>query len=138
MRPPCTLAHHDLRALNICLALGRGPLVLGFFVTGSSTCEQVVDAEQALSTRFPHIQFAAVAVRASHKSAAAAVRSHHWTIPVAYDADGAVGDIYGIEVCPIVELAYPSGRVRARLIGGHWVDRRALTGPVAALARATS
>ncbi len=138
LNPPCTLARHDPRALNICLALKRGPLVLGFFVTGSSTCERLVDAMQTLSRRFPTVQFAAVAVRASHSSAAAAVRAHHWTIPVAYDRDGGVGDVYGVEVCPIAELAYPSGRVRSRLIGGHWSDPSTLGVQVAALARASA
>jgi hypothetical protein len=135
LHPPCTAAHHDRRALNVCLLLERGPLVLGFFVTGSGTCERQVDALQALARQFPEVQFAAVAVRASHAAAAAAVRSHRWTIPVAYDADGAVGQVYGIEVCPIVELAQRGGVVQDRLIGGHWADRRALAGPVAALAR---
>jgi hypothetical protein len=138
LRPPCMLSRHDPRALNICLALHHGPLVLGFFVTGSSTCERVVDAEQALSARFPTVQFVAVAVRDSHKAAAAAVRAHHWTIPVAYDADGAVGDVYGVEVCPIVELADPSGRVHSRLIGGHWASSRALGAQVAALLRSSA
>lgn len=138
LNPPCTPARHDPRALNLCLLLKRGPVVLGFFVLGSSTCERQVDALQALAGRFPQIRFAAIAVRGSHAAAAAAVRSHHWTIPVAYDADGAVGQVYGIEVCPIVELAAPSGVVRNRLIGGHWSDSRTLAPRVAALARASA
>lgn len=137
LSPPCTLARHDRRALNICLMLQHGPLVLGFFVTGSSTCERLVDAEQALSARYRTVQFAAVAVRDSHAATAAVVRGHHWTIPVAYDADGAVGAVYGVEVCPIVELAEPSGRVHARLIGGHWASSRALAPEVESLLRSS-
>jgi hypothetical protein len=132
-RPPCTEADHDPRALNICLLQKKSPLVLAFFVTGSGTCERQVDALQTLAPSYPGIQFAAVAVRASHHAAAAAVRANHWTIPVAYDADGAVGQIYGIEVCPIVELAARGGRVKERLIGGHWTDSRVLAPKVAAL-----
>jgi len=135
LHPPCTPARHDPRALNVCLMLGRGPLVLAFFVTGSGTCERQVDALQALVPRFPGVQFAAVAVRASRASAAAAVRAHRWSLPVAYDPDGAVGQLYGVEVCPIVELARRGGTVQRRLIGGHWTDSRVLAGPVATLAR---
>src|SRR6185312_1551099 len=40
LNPPCTLAHHDPRALNICLLVKRRPLVLGFFVTSSTQCER--------------------------------------------------------------------------------------------------
>ena len=52
---------------------------------------------------------------------------------MAYDADGAVGDAYGVEVCPIVELAYRGGLVKQRLIGENWIDLSALAGPVRAL-----
>jgi peroxiredoxin len=137
LRPPCKLATHDPRALNICLLVKRAPLVLGFFVTGQSGCERLVDAMQAVSRQFAatNVQFAAVAVRSTHKATAAAVRSHHWTIPVAYDLDGAVGDVYGVEVCPIVELANRGGVVARRLIGQTWDSSAALAGQVRALLR---
>jgi AhpC/TSA family len=140
LNPPCTWAKHDKRALNVCLLAKRGPLVLAFFVTGSGGCVDQVNALQTLSSEFgpKGIQFAAVAVRASHSAAAATVRAHHWTIPVAYDPDGAVGDTYGIEVCPIVELARKGGRVQQRLIGEHWNDARALIGPVRSLLATSS
>ena len=107
LNPPCTLAQHDPRALNVCLLVKRAPLVLGLFVTASRGCERQVDAMQTVSGLFPpnQVQFAAVAIRASHAAALAAVRAHHWTIRVAYDLDGRLGATYGVEVCPIVELA---------------------------------
>jgi hypothetical protein len=112
----------------------RTPLVLGFFVTSSRGCERVVGAMQTVSHEFPaaEVQFAAVAVRTSHSAAAAAVRADHWTIPVAYDRDGAVGAAFGVEVCPIVELAYPGGVVARRLIGERWDSSTALAAQVRA------
>jgi peroxiredoxin len=135
LKPTCTETRHDPRALNICLLARREPLVLAFFATGSSGCEDQVSALQALSAHYPagKVQFAAVAVRSSRGDTASAVRAHHWTIPVAYDADGAVGEVYGVEVCPIVELAYRGGVVKQRLIGEHWSDPAVLAGPVRAL-----
>lgn len=135
MRPPCTLAKHDPRALNICLISKHYPLVLAFFVTGSGGCEAQVNALQKVSEEFAGrpVRFAAIAVRTSHRDAASAVRSHHWTIPVAYDRDGAVGEAYGVEVCPIVELADRGGRVQQRLIGEHWNDPGILADRVRAL-----
>jgi peroxiredoxin len=140
LNPPCTLARHDPRALNVCLLARDGPLVLSFFVTGQSGCVRQVDALQRVSAQFPadQVQFAAVAVQATHKAAAAAVRAHGWTIPVAYDLDGAVGEAYGIEVCPIVELAYRGGVVFRRLIGEHWNDPAALAAQVRTLLAAES
>lgn len=122
LHPHCTLAQHDHRALNVCLLVKRAPLVLAFFVTSSSGCEQEVGALQAVAAQLPRgrVQFAAIAVRSTHQDARQAVRAHHWTIPVAYDLDGRVGDAYGVEVCPIVELARLGGVVARRLIGEHW------------------
>jgi peroxiredoxin len=135
LSPPCTLAHHDPRALNICLLAKRGPLVLAFYVTGSGSCERQVDTLQAVSRQFSprQVQFAALAVDAGHAKVAGEVRSHHWTIPVAYDSDGRVGALYGLSVCPLVELSKRGGVVADRLIGSHWLNPTALAARIRAL-----
>lgn len=135
LNPPCTLARHDPRALNLCLLVKRGPLVLDFFVTNASQCERAVDTMQALAGRpaLRGVQFAAVAVNGSHGATAKAVRRHGWTIPVAYDADGAVGGLYGVTACPLLELVYRGGTVARRLIGEHWTNQAALASQVQGL-----
>jgi peroxiredoxin len=135
LNPPCTLARHDPRALNLCLLVKRGPVVLAFFVTGSSQCEREVDSMQALSRKraFRHVHWAAIAVNGTHAATAKAVRRHGWTIPVAYDADGAVGGLYGVSACPLLELAQRGGTVAQRLIGEHWIREPALAARVRAL-----
>jgi len=122
LRPACTAAGHDPRALNLCLDAHRTAIVLSFFVPGSAQCVRQVDALQALARRFrgEPVTFAAVAVRSSHAQVARLVRAHRWTIPVAYDADGAVGEQYGVVACPMAELANRGGIVRDRLIGDRW------------------
>jgi AhpC/TSA family len=135
LNPTCTEAKHDPRALNVCLLVKRAPLVLAFFVTSSSGCEQQVGALQQVKARLRagQVQFAAVAVRSSHADAARAVRRNRWTVPVAYDLDGRVGAAYGVEVCPIVELIHQGGIVFRRLIGQHWASATALEPQVRAL-----
>lgn len=135
LHPHCTLAQHNPQALNICLMVKQAPLVLALFVTSSGGCEQEVSALQAVSRQFSarEVGFAAVAVSASRQSARQAVRSHHWTIPVGYDADGRVGAAYGVAVCPIVELARRGGTVERRLIGEHWSSTATLAPQVRAL-----
>jgi peroxiredoxin len=135
LNPPCTLSRHDPRALNVCLLTKRGPLVLAFFVTNSSQCEREVDTMQSLAGQraLRRVQFAAVAVNGSHAAVAKAVRRHGWTIPVAYDADGAVGGLYGVTACPLLELADRGGTVAERLIGEHWLDESALAARVRTL-----
>jgi peroxiredoxin len=133
--PTCSAARHDPRALNVCLMVRRGPLVLAFFVTGGAPCVRQVSALQALAVRFPRVQFAAVAINASHRATARLARAHRWTIPVAYDADGTIGGLYGVAACPMVELAGPGGIVRERLIGDRWQSAAALAPHVAELSR---
>jgi peroxiredoxin len=137
LHPPCTQADHDPRALNTCLLMRRGPLVLDFFVADSNECVKTVDAMQAIAARFRSagIQFAAVAVRAGPTSTRALVRKHDWTIPVAYDRDGGVAESHGVVVCPLIELVRRGGVVARRLIGGHWDRPSALAAQVQALAR---
>ena len=140
LNPPCTRAQHDPRALNVCLDVKRAPLVLALFVTGSDQCLRSVDALQALARSRAlasrPVQFAAVAVQASRSDTAALVRSHHWTIPVAYDRDGSIRSLYGVAVCPMLELASRGGVVRARLVGDQWQTAAALAPRVQALLRA--
>ena len=138
--PPCTLAGHDPRVLNVCLMAGRSPLVLAFFVTASGTCVREVDALQALSRRFSPaaVQFAAVALDSGHAATAALVRSHHWTIPVGYDADGTIAGLYRVAICPMIELARRGGVVAGRLIGDRWLRPAALAARVRSLLGGTA
>jgi hypothetical protein len=131
-RPRCDPSHPNPQALNVC---GQTPLVLAFFAIGSGSCERQVDTMQAISRTYAPqgVQFAAIAVRASARQTASLVRSHRWTIPVAYDRDGAVGDLYGLAVCPLVEVSYRGGVVASRLIGQHWLTGPALKAQVQAM-----
>jgi hypothetical protein len=133
---PCRLGYLGSRAVNTCLLTRRRPLVLAFFVTGSSSCVREVDTLEQVSRRFARVSvaFAAVAVRASQSQTARLVRSHHWTVPVAYDLDGAVGALYGVEICPLLELADRGGVVKYRLIGNRWLRPSALAAKVRSLA----
>jgi peroxiredoxin len=135
LHPPCQLSQHDPRALNLCIDASRGPIVLSLFVVGGGSCERQVDALQTLSRRFADstVQFLAVALNAGHGATAKAVRANHWTIPVAYDEDGGVGEQYGVVACPMVELARRGGIVVDRLIGNRWDSAAALQPRVQAL-----
>ena len=135
LRPPCSAAAHDPRALNLCLDAHRSAVVVSFFVPASGACVRQVDALQALSRRYPasRVRFAAIAIHASQRTTARLVHSHHWTIPVAYDDDGSVGDEYGVVTCPMAELASRGGIVRDRLIGDRWQTEAQLAPRVAAL-----
>jgi hypothetical protein len=132
---PCQLGYFGGRAVNTCLLARHGPVVLAFFVTGAGDCTREIDTLQRVSREFrpSAVQFAAIAVGASKSDTARLVRSHRWTFPVAYDRDGAVGQLYGVQVCPMVELAYRGGVVRSLLYGDKWLAPAALAAQVRAL-----
>jgi hypothetical protein len=139
LNPRCNPARPNTQALNLCPWLARrAPIVLGLFVPASSDCVRQIDTMQTVFRQFAPgaVQFAAVAVRTGHASAAKLVRTHGWTFPVAYDRDGALGEIFGVEVCPMVELAYRGGIVKDRLTGDGWLSPAALAAKVRELARA--
>lgn len=115
--PRCDPAHPNRRGLNVC---DSKPIVLAFTALGAKDCIRQVDAMQQIAGRFPRLEFAAVVVNGNRRATAALVRSHHWRLPVAYDPNGAVGAIYGVEVCPLLELAKAGGVVQQRLIGKDW------------------
>ena len=46
---------------------------------------------------------------------------------------GGSGALYGVSVCPLVELAKKGGVVTQRLIGSHWLSPAALAARVRAL-----
>lgn len=125
--PVCNPARSARRGLNVC---DRGAIVLAFFTTDAGACIRTVDSLQAVSSRFPKLQFAALAVSADRSDAARLVRRHRWRIPVAFDLTGAIGQIYGISICPIIELAAPGGVVKQRLIGEEWDSPAALAAQV--------
>jgi hypothetical protein len=123
--PRCDPARPARRGLNVC---GREPIVLEFFALNAPPCIRAVDALQQVATHFPGTEFAAVATGASKGGTLALVRSHHWTIPVAYDSTAAVAQLYDVAICPLIEVAGRGGVVRRLLIGERWERAAALAG----------
>ncbi len=128
--PVCNPARPALRGLNVC---GRKPIVLAFFTLGAKACINQVDALQAEAAEFPHVEFAAVAIGAGRTATAKVVAQHHWTIPVAYDSADVVGQVYGVEVCPLAEVGNAQDRVAALLIGKYWSTPQHLAAEVTKL-----
>ncbi|HEY7076022.1 MAG TPA: hypothetical protein VH418_11655 [Solirubrobacteraceae bacterium] len=108
-RPACEV--RGPRILNSCQLAERGPVALAFFATRSRRCEDQVGVLDGLRARFPGVGFAAVAVRGSRDDVRALVRTRGWRLPVGYDRDGAVANVYAVAVCPTITFAYRGGRV---------------------------
>ncbi len=117
VNPRCNPSRPARHGLNVC---DRGPLVLEFFALDAPPCIKAVDALQRVSSRFPGVQFAALAAGGEQAGTRALVRSHRWSIPVAFDMTGAVGQLYDVTICPLIEVAGAGGTVGKLLIGERW------------------
>ena len=121
-RPACTVRGPAI--LNVCELAEQGPVVLAFLATRSERCEDQVDVLDRLAGRFPEVRFAAVAVRGDHDELRTTARERGWSIPVGYDHDGAVANLYGVAVCPTLTFARRDGKVAGTAL--EFLDERAL------------
>ena len=114
-RPACEVRGRSV--LNVCQLAERGPVVLAFLATRGARCLGEVDRLNALRSAFPGVQMAAIAIRGDRDDLRRTITSRGWRLPVGYDHDGALANLYGVAVCPQITLASVGGIVRANLIG---------------------
>jgi hypothetical protein len=108
-RPACDVRGPDI--LNSCELAERGPVVLAFVAARSETCDRQVDVLERMRERYPDVGFAAVAIRGDRDDLREVIRRRGWTLPVAYDHDGAVANAYAVAICPTMTFAYRGGRI---------------------------
>ena len=115
-RPACTVRGPEI--LNVCELAERGPVVLAFVVTSAGDCADQLEALDRVASRFPDVGFAAVAVKEDLGDLRRRLREHRWRVPVGYDHDGAVANLYGVgAVCPLLTFAGDDGRVVGTELG---------------------
>ena len=130
-RPACEVRGPDV--LTSCLLARRGPVALTFYASRGAQCETFVDRLDSARERFPGLQAAVVAIRGDRDDLRTTIRERRWRLPVAYDRDGGVANLFGVAVCPQTTLALPGGRVVRTLLGD--LDARALDRELRALLR---
>jgi hypothetical protein len=114
--PACEVRGPEV--LNVCELAERGPLVLAFVVTDAGDCADQLDVLDRVAPRFPRVGFAAVAVREDLDDLQRRLRERRWRVPLGYDHDGAVANLYGVgAVCPLFTFAGRDGRVAGTQLG---------------------
>jgi hypothetical protein len=114
-RPACSVRGPGI--LNSCQLAERGPFVLAILATRGAKCTRQLDVLERARTRYPDLQFAAVAIRGSRGDLRGLVERHGWRFPVAYDHDGILANLLGVAVCPTMTYALPGGVVRESTVG---------------------
>jgi len=113
--PPVTLSR------LLADAHGRGALVV-FWASWCDPCASEAPALEAFS-RTPQGRGRIVAVDWSdpRRGAVAFVRHYRWTFPTLRDAEGAIGDDYGLAVLPTTFVLDSSGRIVLAMRGPQTV-----------------
>jgi hypothetical protein len=103
--------------LNICELYEQGPVVLALFVDRGS-CAGILQQMQNLSSQFPSVRFAAVAIKEGRGELPSVIRAHGLSIPIGFDNDGVLADLYKLASCPQVNFAYRGGEVQSPALLG--------------------
>lgn len=131
--PACQVEGRDV--IRVCDFFDR-PLVISFWFTRGGDCEGQQDVVSTVSQRYRgRVGFLSINVRDDRESVRDLVRERGWTMPVGYDRDGAVSNVYRVGGCPTFVYAYPGGILQAASIGE--LDVAGLSAKVRGLLRAS-
>jgi thiol-disulfide isomerase/thioredoxin len=105
----CQIPFPPKKAIRVCDLFNR-PLVLSFWFTRGADCLPTQDILDRLSRGYRgRVNFLSIDVRDDPSDVQSIARQHGWKMPVGYDRDGAVSDLYRVGGCPTVAFAYPGG-----------------------------
>src|SRR4051795_4232898 len=105
----CRIPLPRSKAIRVCDLFNR-PLVLSFWFTRGAECLPTQDVLNQLARRYRgRVNFLSIDVRDDPGDVRSIAQEHGWTMPVGYDRDGAVSDLYRVGGCPTVAFAYPGG-----------------------------
>jgi thiol-disulfide isomerase/thioredoxin len=112
------------------------PLVISFWFTGGANCLPTQDVVNRVASRYAdQANFLSIDVRDDRDDARAIVAQRGWTIPVGYDSDGAVSNLYRVGGCPTVAFAYPGGIFASAKLGTGELTEQSLSADVDTLLR---
>jgi hypothetical protein len=104
-------------AIRVCDLFDR-PLVISFWFGTTGSCEAQQDVVSTVAARYRgRVNFLSLDVRDARGSVRELVRRHDWKMPVGFDRDGAVAELYRVAACPTFAYAYPGGTLQSAGIG---------------------
>jgi thiol-disulfide isomerase/thioredoxin len=122
--PACEIPRQG--AIRVCDFFDR-PLVLSFWFTRGADCLPTQDAVDRVASRYRgRVNFLSIDVRDDPSDVRRIAAERGWKIPVGYDRDGAVSDLYRVGGCPTVAFAYPGGVLDFAKIGADQLSPRQL------------
>lgn len=108
----CSVAGDDV--LRICDYFDK-PLVMSFWFTKqAASCIDYQDVFESVATKYEgKANFVSINIRDDRDRVRELIEEHGWKVPVGYDRDGAVSNMYRIGGCPTI-LFYEKGGILSR------------------------
>jgi hypothetical protein len=123
--PACEVEGDDV--IRVCDLFDR-PLVISFWFTRGGDCLPSQDAVDQVAERYgDRVNFLSINIRDDREEVRDIVRERDWQLPVGYDADGAVANLYRVGGCPTAALAYPGGILAGGVAGEDGFTPEALS-----------
>jgi hypothetical protein len=108
-RRPSACHIHVSGAIRVCDFFDK-PLAISFWFTKGASCLPPQDAFNQVAARYRgRVGFLSIDVRDDRSEVQRIIAERHWTVPVGWDRDGAVSDLYRVGGCPTVAFAFPGG-----------------------------
>lgn len=114
-RPACDLEGPGI--LTSCELVRDAPAALAFLAPGRDRCEDQLDVLARAARATPGVRVAAVALRGNRDELRTTIRERGWDLPVAYDRDAILANLYGVAVCPQITFVLRGGRVQGTVVG---------------------
>src|SRR5918994_664369 len=103
--------------IRVCDLFDR-PLAISFWFTRGADCLPTQDVVDRAAVRYRgRVNFLTLHIGDDREDVREIVRDRGWRIPVGYDADGAVSNLYRVGGCPTAALAYPGGILAGGVVG---------------------
>ena len=126
--PACEVPGGDV--IRVCDALDR-PLVLSFWFSNPAECPPTQDAIDEQARRYRgRVNFLSIAIRGDREELREIVEERGWSLPVGWDRDGAVSNLYRVGVCPTAAFVLPGGVLREARIGSDALSGGQLEGAI--------
>jgi hypothetical protein len=104
-------------SIRVCDLFGRPSLISFWFGNGGGCVEQQDAVERAYERYRGRVNFLSLDIRDDRGTLRDLVREHGWGMPVGYDRDGAVAELYRVGGCPTFAYVYPGGTLQSASIG---------------------
>src|ERR687897_954132 len=131
--PACEIEGAEI--IRVCDLFDR-PLAISFWFTRGADCLPTQDVVDRAAVRYRgRGNFLSLNIGDDREDVREIVRDRGWRIPVGYDADGAVSNLYRVGGCPTVAFLYPGGILRGAAVGTDQLTEERLDDEIGALLR---